>query len=343
MGLPRIFEMPPLGERLAKEHAFFANPFAMSYSGLNKLLFSPALFYRHYVLGQREDNIDKNMLEGRLIHCLLLAPHTFDDEFIIAVANMPSDNPREIIHKMFTLAQIDPRSGLEEYATEILEELATINLYQSYKTDKQRLDKIINPEGLDYWEYMFKAKGRTVIDFPMFDFAKEVVSTIESKRNIMELMGFNQVPGNGVSSQNELELIKYDEDFPFALRGFVDNLVIDEKAKEIRINDLKKSGKALDSFVDSIDYFRYWMQAAMYHMLVENTFLSQAKYADFKIVFRFIVVDTYMQIAPIKVSDETMIRWLADAKEKIAHGAYHFTSKDFSLPYIFLIHDEMTL
>jgi hypothetical protein len=47
------------------------------------------------------------------------------------------------------IAQIDPRAELEEYATEILEE--QINLYQSYKTDKQRFRQAENAEGLDYW------------------------------------------------------------------------------------------------------------------------------------------------------------------------------------------------
>ena len=51
-----------LSERIQKEQEFFDKDFLMSYSGLNKLVFSPASFYKHYVLGQKEDSIDKNMI-----------------------------------------------------------------------------------------------------------------------------------------------------------------------------------------------------------------------------------------------------------------------------------------
>ena len=46
-------------ERIQKEQEFFDKDFLMSYSGLNKLVFSPSSFYKHYVLGQKEDVIDK--------------------------------------------------------------------------------------------------------------------------------------------------------------------------------------------------------------------------------------------------------------------------------------------
>ena len=69
-------------ERMQREEDFFSRGFLMSYSGLNKLLYSPAAFYQHYVLKQRDDSQDQNMIEGSLIHCLLLRPTEFDNFFI---------------------------------------------------------------------------------------------------------------------------------------------------------------------------------------------------------------------------------------------------------------------
>ena len=159
----------------------------------------------------------------------------------------------------------------------------------------------------------------------------------------MDVMGFFGDSMNGVTKQNEIELAKFDEEFLFGLRGFVDNLVFDNMNKEIRVNDLKKTSKDIGSFTDSIEYFRYWMQAAIYYMLVEHVYLSQPAYADYKISFRFVVVDPYMQIAPIRVSDETMQEWLVKTKEKIAQANYHFENKSFELPYEFLINKEIVL
>ena len=348
MALTKFTSDVAFAERMQKEEAFFSKPFLLSYSGLNKLLFSPALFYNHYVLGQRDDTEDKNMVEGKLIHCLLLKPESFDDEFVLSSVNVPSDNPKKLLQTLFAhykelKSTGDPREDLHEFSNAIIDILVDMNLYQSLKTDAQRLDKIITEDHVAYWDYMKKAEGRTVIDHDTHAFATAVVDKIKSKPVVMDVMGFFGDSMNGVTKQNEIELAKFDEEFLFGLRGFVDNLVFDNMNKEIRVNDLKKTSKDIGSFTDSIEYFRYWMQAAIYYMLVEHVYLSQPAYADYKISFRFVVVDPYMQIAPIRVSDETMQEWLVKTKEKIAQANYHFENKSFELPYEFLINKEIVL
>jgi len=348
MALTKFTSDVAFAERMQKEEAFFSKPFLLSYSGLNKLLFSPALFYSHYVLGQRDDTEDKNMVEGKLIHCLLLKPESFDDEFVLSSVNVPSDNPKKLLQTLFAhykelKSSGDARKDLHEFSNAIVDILVDMNLYQSLKTDAQRLDKIITEDHVAYWDYMKKAEGRTVIDHDTHAFATAVVDKIKSKPVVMDVMGFFGDSMNGVTKQNEIELAKFDEEFLFGLRGFVDNLVFDNMNKEIRVNDLKKTSKDIGSFTDSIEYFRYWMQAAIYYMLVEHVYLSQPAYADYKISFRFVVVDPYMQIAPIRVSDETMQEWLVKTREKIAQANYHFENKSFELPYEFLINKEIVL
>ena len=56
---------------------FYEKKFYFSYSSLNKLLFSPRIFYKHYVLDQREDSTAQHLIEGSLLHCLLLEPQNF--------------------------------------------------------------------------------------------------------------------------------------------------------------------------------------------------------------------------------------------------------------------------
>jgi hypothetical protein len=53
---------------------FYQKKFYFSYSGLNKLLYSPAMFYNHYVLNQREDSKDAHLVGGSVLHCLLFEP-----------------------------------------------------------------------------------------------------------------------------------------------------------------------------------------------------------------------------------------------------------------------------
>ena len=76
---------------------FYQNKFYFSYSGLNKLLYSPAMFYSHYVLNEREDRTDAHLVGGRVLHCLLFEPDTYDDNFTSLPGKLPTDSQRKII------------------------------------------------------------------------------------------------------------------------------------------------------------------------------------------------------------------------------------------------------
>jgi hypothetical protein len=345
----KVFKMPTQAEMLEKQDEFFSKMFMMSYSGLNKLVYSPKLFYLHYILGQKDDTIDKNMIEGKLVHCLFLNPDDFDKEFVLMATDLPSDNPKEVLHRLFEhynelKAMGDPRFLLEHFEHAILDILKDMNLYQSLKTDAQRIEKIINDKHKSYWEYLQNCEGKIKIDQAMYDNAKDVVEVIKNSPHVMQIMGYTKVNINDeVEMMNEIELAAFPEDYPFGLRGFIDNLVFDHTNKVIRVNDLKKTSKDLNSFEDSIEYYRYWMQASIYNTLVKNVYLNNPKYKDYTFEFRFIVIDPYMQVAPIKISDTTLEVWNTDTYKKLAEAKYHFENKNFDLPYAFLINNELEI
>ena len=146
------------------EREFYSKPFNLSYSGLNKLLYSPKMFYNHYILKQREDRTDAHLVDGKVIHCLLLNDGSFDEEFILMPTTLPTGNSRTVIDKVFeyystyvpetnadgTTAVLSP--DLADHSVKILEILQSINLHQSLTDDKKapfkkgddkRLGKII--------------------------------------------------------------------------------------------------------------------------------------------------------------------------------------------------------
>ena len=85
------------------------------------------------------------------------------------------------------------------------------------------------------------------------------------------------------------------------------------------------------------------MQASMYYMLVYNVYLSKPEYNDYKFEFRFIVIDNYLQIAPIRVSDKTLTEWVVKTQKLLNQADYHFSNRSFDLPYQFLINNELVL
>ena len=80
---------------------FYKKKFYFSYSGLNKLLFSPGLFYNHYILNNREDSTDTHLIAGRVLHCLLLEEDRYDDQFITMPGKFPTDSQKKIIDTIF--------------------------------------------------------------------------------------------------------------------------------------------------------------------------------------------------------------------------------------------------
>jgi hypothetical protein len=343
------FKMPSMSELFQREDEFFSKDFMMSYSGLNKLMFSPKLFYMHYVLNQRDDTTDKAALEGKLIHCLLLNPEDFENEYVLMATDFPSDNPKEVLHRLFAhyselKEQGDPRCDLEHFGFAILDILKDMNLYQSLKTDQQRIEKIIIPKHVSYWEYLKTSQNKINVDQQTYDYAKEIVEQIKNNNNILEIMGFVKPEfTSNIEVFNEIELASFPENLPFGLRGFIDNLVLDHSNKVIRVNDLKTTSKDIKSFKDSIEYYNYWMQTAIYYKLVKGVYLSLPEYNDYKFEFRFIIVDNYTQIAPIRVTEETLEKWLTQTDECLKQAVYHFDNKNFSLPYELLINNEIVI
>ena len=346
MGTTKYLIPVSFAEKMQKEQEFFDKNFTMSYSGLSKLRYSPALFYHHYVLGQREDTVDKNMVEGSLIHCLLLTPERFNDDFVIMPSTLPSENPTKVINMLYEQYKVikavtptDKRESLADFSTDLLKLLIEVNLYQTLKQDVQRLSKIINERTETYWEFLKKANGKTIIDDDVNNFCMAVVEKCKNSGKVMDLMGFFGNSFNGIAHYNELELAKFEPSLSFGLRGFIDNLVIDSEKKEIRINDLKKTGKSLSLFEESIEYYNYWMQAGMYYKLVEYNYKHLLD-EGYSLVFRFIVIDPYMQIAPIHVSQDTLKSWLSKTDQALEEANYHFQQKNFDLPYDYLTTGE---
>jgi hypothetical protein len=120
-----------------------------------------------------------------------------------------------------------------------------------------------------------------------------------------------------------------DTQYAFGLRGFVDNVNIDHGAKVIYINDLKTSGKLLQDFPETIEYYKYWLQAAVYCKLVRANY----GLSDYKIKFHFIVVDKLTQCYAFEVSTVTLNSWMDRLDEIMKIADYHYTNRKFNLPY----------
>jgi hypothetical protein len=312
---------------------FYKKKFYFSYSGINKLLFSPGLFYNHYILNNREDSTDTHLVAGRVLHCLLLEPDNYDKQFITMPGKFPTDSQKKIIDSIFKQHLVigNDTLDLSDYSNDILTQLTANNLYQTLKTDQQRLDKVLTEENKEYFEFLKKSLDKTVVDQTILDGCNISVEILRQNVQVRALLQLDpDDQDDSVKVYNELHLKTDSEELPFGFHGVLDNVVVDYNSKTIFINDLKTLGKSIQDFPDSVEYYKYWIQAVIYVILAKKEFAIDN---DWNVQVTFIVIDKYNQVYPYQVSTATLAKWESDFKEIVTTIKWHYENKRYDLPY----------
>jgi hypothetical protein len=336
-------------EQLINESNFYSSPFKFSYSSLNRLLYAPTLFYTEYVLGMKEIRTDAHLIEGKLIHYLILDSALFSDKFILASGQLPGDSVKSVVDIVYEVIDKGEDKALDDYSDIILVTLAQINLYQKFVDDKKpdkegiqktanqkRLEKVLITEAREYFEFL-KVKGtKDIIDQSTLDKCTRAAEILKSNSTIIQLLALDKVhDGTTLGIYNELAVDGPLEGFPFGIKGIIDNMVVDVTSKTVTINDLKTSHKSLNDFSESVDYWNYWMQAAMYKKLAK-IFLKDVIDDTWLITFNFIVIDKYNQTYAFRVTNTTMEEWSEKLDNQLMEARWHYENRDYTLPYKFI-------
>jgi len=318
-----------------KENLFYKGEFSFSYSSLNRLLFSPKLFYKDYILKERETKMDKHLIEGRLIHLLLLEPDRFDEEFVMTPLKMPSDSVKKVLRNVSSKI-VDPNNyvKLKDLDVQILEALKEENLYQSFKEDSKRLDKIVTEESEEYFKFL-QTTGKTIIDADTFARCMDRVVIIRANDEVTKLLMQEGTDWDldHIQVYNEKKLECKLNDYKFGLKGIIDKYIIDDESKTITIVDLKTTAKPLENFAETVDFYNYWLQAAIYSLLVMKNVDENQQ--DYKIIFKFVVIDKYDQVYVFPVTEETQLKWISSLREALQRANYHYSERKYDLPYDF--------
>jgi hypothetical protein len=316
-----------------KEKEFYERNFSFSYSSLNKLLFSPSLFYKEYILKDREVKTDKHLIEGSLLHCLLFEPENLTKKFKIIPGKTPTDNIRKVLHHMAEHTNEANLNDVSHFV--ILGSLKEINLYQSLKKDEQRLAKILTEDNNSYWQFI-KNPIVDVIDEDTLNKMANKVDILKSNKEVTDVLEMVQSDFelDPVQTFCEKKLETDLRNYSFGLKGIVDYYKIDSDQKTITICDLKTTGKTISDFGETVEFYNYWMQAAIYTQLVMNNVEEPIK--DYQILFKFIVIDKYDQVYVFDVSDDTLSNWAMRLNETLERANYHYSKRNYTLPYQFL-------
>jgi len=317
------------------EDEFYQKKMVFSYSSLKQLMWNPAIFYQLYVLGNKEEKPESHLVQGRLVHCLLLEEENFDKMFLISSEILPAGNTRQVVDTVFRQYRDENRLLLTEYEAEIVQVLKDINLHQKLNTDQQRVAKIITPETIAYWEHLKMKQGKILISQEDYDYCKGAVELIKQDKKICQLIGCSVSEFDNVEVLNETELQMEVVGKPFGIKGILDNIVLDHDKKEIRINDIKTTSKDLKDFPETVEFYSYWLQAVIYCSLVAMSYSHLIDVGGYDLKFHFVVIDKTFQTYAFPVSQTTLNSWLERMQDVLKKAEWHYINKDFTLPYEF--------
>jgi hypothetical protein len=322
------------------EAEFYKEKFYFSYSSLKKLLWNPAVFYQLYVLNIRNKGLDSDLINGKVIHALLLEGGKFNENFIISPSELPSGNSKVVIDRVYNHYKIlvtdsaETRTNLEEFGNAILDVLADMKLHQSLKTDEQRLAKIITPDNISYFEFLKEKKDKVLIDQETYNYCKAAVDVVKATPDICNLIGCATTDFDNKEVYNELELQVDIKGKKFGLKGIIDNLLIDHDTKVIYINDIKTTSKELKDFKETVNFYSYWLQAVIYCTMVAIKFKDLLD-NGYDIKFSFVVIDKNFNTYAFPVTSPTLENWFNKLTEVLDIASWHYENKNYGLPYEF--------
>lgn len=289
--------------------------FEWSFSKISKMLESPVAYYKRYILGEK-DQEQKYFTEGKLIHYLLLENSNYRDQFAVMPSKVPSDKLKTIMQYMF-----DKKLSLDDDEA-LLEVLKTNDLYQKYKVETQLSSA---REGREYFEFLGKSQGKTIVDLETMNRCISRVAKIKENKEVMDLIS---ICDNGQEPRNEIELHGIIDGQP--VHGILDNLVAQNDV--VIINDFKTTSKTIQEFEKSFENYRYGLQAALYLELAKQNVKGCE---NFKV--HFIVFDRYDNVYAFPVSKDTLDAQHEALKEALKECAWHRENDNYTLPLKYIL------
>lgn len=303
----------------------------LSPSALSLLLYSPKKWYEKYVEKKEEvkDTTEAQIL-GSLVHCLLLRPLEVNDNFVVSDVKLPSGNVRKVVNSVFRLHK---EGKLADYREDILKECININLYQKLKEDSLRIEKILK-DGNNYFEYLKTIGNKTLVSQEQYDYAYEASEAIKANEAAKEALGLQLKVHLEVHFEEEVRAIlpKYKH---FGLKGILDQHLVDHEKREIVVNDLKcLMSKKLKDFPESVEYWRYDRQIAVYSLLLIERYKELIE-QGYSFKANFIVIDKDLDIYKFPIREATLIGYMENLKRTLNNVEWHFVENNFILPYEF--------
>jgi hypothetical protein len=281
-----------------------------SYKGISQSMLkawrfkSPAKWKAIYFDNIHEDEKEtESLVFGSLLDIMLFTPDKFDKKFFVSeMPKLPSPALKWIleetyarIHRQYELVDVDnmPPSFIRDFSLDSNRELV-LQVAAEYRDGEKtgwysnlnpntRFDKI-NAE-FDYYHLLVLTGDRKIISKTMHEEAKEQMAILCADECTKPY--FIQEEGETLLHQFEImtdrEFQSGDVTVMLPLKGALDIVRINHKAKTIQVADLKTSSDA-HNFLQSILKYGYAFQQSFYNFLIECWVEANPQYSHYKVL-----------------------------------------------------------
>jgi hypothetical protein len=259
----------------------------------------PALSYSTLARYEREgfNNLDKlfdrietpSLTFGSAVDSIITGGQKeFDERFMVAEFPSTPDSITKIVKSLFSQYGDSYRSLITIPDDAIIKETECQSYQMNWKPETRA--KVIKEKGADYYNLLFIAGSRTILDTQTYQDVCNAVRALKESRSTQ----FYFAEDNPFEPDIErLYQLKFKGEFGgITYRNMADLIIVNHKEKWAKPVDLKTSSHTEWDFYKSLVDWRYDIQARLYWAIIRQNMDKDEYFKDFKLLdYNFIVVN----------------------------------------------------
>lgn len=259
----------------------------------------PALSYSTLARYEREgfNNLDKlfdrietpSLTFGSAVDSTITGgQEEFDERFMVAEFPSMPDSIVKIIKSLYKQYAGTYRSLLNIPDSSIIRETEDQNYQMNWKPETRA--KVIREKGTDYYNLLFVAGDRCIIDTQTY---QDVVNAVRVLKESSSTKLYFADDNPFEPDIERLYQLKFKGEFDgITYRNMADLIIVNHKEKWVKPVDLKTSSHTEWDFYKSFVDWRYDIQARLYWSIIRQNMDKDEYFKDFKLLdYDFIVVN----------------------------------------------------
>lgn len=212
----------------------------------------------------------------------------FDERFMVAEFPSMPDSIVKIIKSLYKQYAGTYRSLLNIPDSSIIRETEDQNYQMNWKPETRA--KVIREKGTDYYNLLFVAGDRCIIDIQTY---QDVVNAVRVLKESSSTKLYFADDNPFEPDIERLYQLKFKGEFDgITYRNMADLIIVNHKEKWVKPVDLKTSSHTEWDFYKSFVDWRYDIQARLYWSIIRQNMDKDEYFKDFKLLdYDFIVVN----------------------------------------------------